>query len=338
MINIEKWTSPVSNGPFRIISMDEESIVLHKNNYYWHQNEVTLNKIVIKFPGNADEAAHLWNYGEARWIAGDVNIDALTDLSGIQYNVMFATHYYFIRSEHPPWNDKRVRRAMTLVLPWEELREVYFLPAETLIFPLSGYPVVEGISEPNYEEAFSLMTEAGHEDGSKLPELVIRITPSRDAQRVAILMANAWKEILKFNVRVEVKPFDRFFDSFKEGGFTVSSITWIGDFADPYAFLQMWKSDSNLNDALFNDFDFDTLINRSMLEEGETRLALLAEAEKLLLDRGAVLPLSYAPALNIIDLGEIDGWFPNALDIHPFKYLSYKAFSPLPGIAFSGSK
>jgi len=33
-------------------------------------------------------------------------------------------------------------------------------------------------------------------------------------------------------------------------------------------------------------------------------------------------------------MGELEGWFPNALDIHPFKYLAFKAFRPLPGVVY----
>jgi peptide/nickel transport system substrate-binding protein/oligopeptide transport system substrate-binding protein len=332
------WTPPMSNGPFRIISMNDEAIVMQKSNQYWDRHRVALNKITIKFARSGGEAAHLWNSGEARWIAGEVDIEALTDRSGIQVNVLFATHYYFIRSSERPWNDHRVRRAMALVLPWEEIRSIYYLPAETLIFPIAGYPRVEGISEANYEEAHRLMAEAGYtrpEGGllEGIPDLVIRLTPSRDAARVGSLMANAWKDELGFNVRVEVIPFGRYFQSLKEDGYTVGSSTWIGDFADPYAFLQMWRSDSNLNDARLNDADFEELIERSMREEGQVRLATLAQAEKLLLDRGAVLPICYNPALNIVDTGELDGWYPNALDIHPFKYLSFRTHRPLPGVA-----
>jgi len=329
------WKPPVSNGPFKIITMNDESIVMQKNSYYWDGDRVALNQLIVKFTGTAEDAAHLWNSGEARWISGDVDVDALTDLSGIQVNVMFATHYYFIRSAAEPWNDKRVRRAMALVLPWEEIRSGYYLPAKTLIFPVHGYPDVDGIIESNYEEAIELMNEAGFSGGKGLPELVIRLMPSRDAARVANLMANAWKNILHFNVRIEVISNDRYFQSLKEDGFTVGSTTWIGDFADPYAFLQMWINDSNLNDARFNDPDFEELIDRSMIEEGPVRLATLAEAEKLLLESGAVLPLCYNPALNIINTGEIDGWYPNALDIHPFKYISFKTLRPLPGVAIN---
>jgi len=329
------WTPPVSNGPFRIISMDNKSIVMQKNYLYWDQLRVALNKITVKFTETADEASSLWNSGEARWISGDVNVDALTDRSGIQVNVMFATHYYFIRCSDEPWNDYRIRRAMTLVLPWDEIRSGHFLPAQTLIFPIAGYPAVKGISETNYDEAQRLMAEAGYQNGSDVPELVIRLTPSRDSVRIGALMANAWKEILGINVRVEVIPYDRYFLAMKESGYIIGSSTWIGDFADPYTFLQIWRRDSNLNDARLDDDDFEALIDRSMIEEGEVRLATLAEAEKMLLDRGVVLPISYSPALNIVDTGELDGWYPNALDIHPFKYFSFKAYRPLPGVVMA---
>jgi len=329
------WVPPVSNGPFRIDSMNDERIVLLKSDHYWDRRRVALNRINIRFAQTAEEASHLWNSGEARWIAGNVDLDALTDRSGIQLNVMFATHYYYIRSEGAPWNDYRVRRAMALVLPWPEIRNIYFLPANTLIFPIAGYPEVKGITESDYEEARRLMSEAGYDGGEGLPELVIRLTPSRDAARIGGLMAVAWKEILGFNVRVEVIPFDRYFQSMKEGGYTIGSSTWIGDFADPYTFLQMWRRDSNLNDALYDDEDYEALIERSMIEEGSVRLATLAEAEQLLLDRGVVLPIFYHPALNIVDTGELDGWYPNALDIHPFKYLSFRTFRPLPGVVMA---
>ena len=337
MVNIDDWSSagsmPVSNGPFVIDSMDNQKIVLLKNERYWGRNDVSLNKINIKFIDEGKDAAVLWNSGEARWIAGNVDIDALTDRSGIQVNVMFATHYYFIRSEEKPWDDHRVRRALALVLPWEEIRSYYYLPTSSLIFPLVGYPKVEGISEPDYDEAKKLLLQAGYLDGKGIPELVIRLTPSMDAARVGALMATAWKEVLGINVRVEVVPYDRYFQSLKESGYTIGSLTWIGDFADPYTFLQMWQRDSNLNDARFDDADFEELVSRSMTEEGETRLITLAEAEKLLLDRGTVLPVCYSPALNIVDMNELDGWYPNALDIHPFKYISFKAFNTLPGVA-----
>lgn len=334
MLDTEDWSAapPVSNGPFSIAEMNEDGITLAKAGNYWDADGVSLNKIYCKFTETGDDASTLWNSGEARWISGEVNIDTLTDRSGIQVNPMFATHYYYIRSAEKPWNDHRIRRALVLALPWEEIRTGHFLPAKTLIYPLPGYPEIAGLNATEIEEAAALLAEAGFPDGAGLPELVIRITPSPEAARITGLMANNWKDKLGLNVRVEVVPYSGYFQALKSGGYTVGSSTWIGDFADPYTFLQMWRKDSNLNDARHYDEDYEVLMERSMLEEGETRWATLAEAEELLLERGSVLPISYSPAINIVDAGELAGWFPNALDIHPFKYLYFKAFRPLPGV------
>lgn len=335
MLNKKDWSAdpPISNGPFYVLENKPDQMILAKNDSYWDAANVSLNKLIFKFTKNGEEAAILWNSGEARWIFGDVNIDNLTDRSGIMVNPMFATHYYFIRSAEKPWNDYRVRQALSLALPWEQIREGYYLPAKTLIYPIPGYPPIEGINTTDTEKAQQLLVEAGYPKGVGLPALVIRLTPSPDAARVGALMAGAWIEKLGVPVKIEVIPFGQYFQALKQNDYGVGFTTWIGDFADPYTFLQMWRRDSNLNDARYNDVDYEKLMDRSMTEEGEKRLETLAEAETLLLDRGVVLPISYSPAINIIDIDEIDGWFPNALDIHPFKYLAFKAFKPLPGVA-----
>jgi peptide/nickel transport system substrate-binding protein/oligopeptide transport system substrate-binding protein len=337
MINREDWseTPPVSNGPFYIVEREDDRIILAKNDLYWDAPQVNLNRITLLYPEDGDEASAMWNSGQARWISGEVNLENLTDRSGIIVNAMFATHYYFIRSADKPWNDYRVRRALTLVLPWEQMREGHYLPAKTLIFPIPGYPEVEGLEESDEDEAKRLLTEAGYPGGEGLPEMIIKLTPSMDAARIGALMATSWKEKLGVPIRIEVVPFNQYFNSLKGNDYEVGYSTWIGDFADPYTFLQMWRRDSNLNDARHNDADYEALMEKSMSESGDERWATLAEAEKLLLSRGSVLPISFSPALNIVDTGEIDGWFPNALDIHPFKYLSFKAYRPLPGVALA---
>ncbi|MDR1507353.1 MAG: peptide ABC transporter substrate-binding protein [Treponema sp.] len=331
MANIENWSAPVSNGPFFVSENGTGYLTLLKNRNYWDAGSVALEKITIRFVDDDDESTAMWNSGEARWLAGGVNLETLTDRSGIVVNPMFATHYYYIRSEGP-FSDHRVRRALVLALPWDEIRENHFLPAKTLVYPIPGYPELKGV-ETNVEEAQDLLAEAGFPKGIGLPELVIRITPAEEADRIGKLMAAAWMGKLGIPVKLDVVPYSRYFAALKGKDYNVGSSTWIGDFADPYTFLQMWRKDSNLNDSGYNDGDFETLMEKSMTEEGDKRFEILGEAEQMLLDRGTVLPISYTPALNIVDTDELDGWFPNALDIHPFKYFSFKAFKPLPGVA-----
>jgi peptide/nickel transport system substrate-binding protein/oligopeptide transport system substrate-binding protein len=334
MLAIEDWSTlpPMSNGPYYVVDHTEDRIVLARNELYWDAGRTALRRITIRYLEDRDEASALWNSGEVRWIAGDVNLETLTDRSGIMVNPMFATHYYYIRSTTAPWTDARVRQALSIALPWDQIREGYFLPAKTLIYPIQGYPELEGLGSTDIDKARLLLNEAGYPGGAGLPELVIRLTPSDEATRVGGLMASAWKDELGVPVRVEVVPHQRYLEALKQDDYQVAFSTWIGDFPDPYTFLQMWRRDSNLNDARFNDSDYEALIDRSMGEDGKERMETLAAAEKLLLDRGAVLPIAFSPAVNIVDTDELAGWFPNALDIHPFKYLSFKAFRPMPGV------
>ncbi|MDR0598713.1 MAG: peptide ABC transporter substrate-binding protein [Treponema sp.] len=333
MLNLERWPAPISNGPFYVSEVRDNDVYLAKNERYWDADRVSLKRIHLYFTDDAEESTAMWNSGEARWIAGNVNLDGLTDRGGIMVNPMFATHYYYTRSTGP-WKDHRLRRALALALPWEEIREGHFLPAKSLIYPIPGYPKIDGIETEDAEEARRLLEEAGFPKGVGLPELVIRITPSEDADRIAKLMASSWMR-LGIPVKLDVVPYNQYFRSLKGDDYNVGSSTWIGDFADPYTFLQMWRRDSNLNDAANDDQDYEDLMEKSMGEEGEERLVTLSKAEQLLLDRGMVLPVSYTPALNVVDTDEIDGWFPNVLDIHPFKYFRFKAFKPLPGVTMT---
>ncbi|NLJ10748.1 MAG: peptide ABC transporter substrate-binding protein [Treponema sp.] len=336
MLGISDWSkqAPISNGPFYLVEQKDDRLILAKNELYWDAKRVAIKKLIIRFTKDGAEAASLWNSGEARWIAGDIDLEALQDRSGIQVNAMFATYYFYIRSSQAPWTDSRIRQALSLALPWDNIRQGYYLPAETLIYPIPGYPKPKGLSETNVERAKELLAEAGFPKGVGVPPLVIKISQSREAYRIAGLMAAAWKENLGIPVEIKVTPYESYIDELKKDDYVVGSSTWIGDFADPYTFLQMWRRDSNLNDARLNDPVYEHLIDQSMQEEGEQRWQTLSRAEEQLLQGGTVLPIAYTPALNIIDMNEIDGWYPNPLDIHPFKYLKYASFRALPGVAW----
>ena len=335
MLGITDWSkqAPISNGPFYITEQKPDQLILAKNELYWDAKRVSIKKLRIRFAKDGQEAASLWNSGEGRWIAGEVDLEALQDRSGIVVNAMFATFYFYIRSSQAPWTDSSIRQALRLALPWEEIRQGYYLPASTLIYPIPGYPTPKGLEETNLEKAKELLAKAGYPKGVGMPTLVIKISQSTEAYRIAGLMAAAWKDGLGIPVEIKATPYESYIDELKKDDYVVGSSTWIGDFADPYTFLQMWRRDSNLNDARFNDPVYESLIDQSMTEEGEQRWQTLAKAEELLLQGGTVLPIAYTPALNIIDMNEIDGWYPNPLDIHPFKYLSYAAYRALPGVA-----
>ena len=53
----------------------------------------------------------------------------------------------------------------------------------------------------------------------------------------------------------------------------------------------------------------------------EERMRLLAEAEKVMIDDVAFIPLLYFSFHNIVS-SRVTGWEENALDVHPSRFIS----------------
>jgi oligopeptide transport system substrate-binding protein len=202
------------------------------------------------------------------------------------------------------------------------------MPAPTLVLPFDGYDKAVGITESDEAEALSLLEKAGFPKGKGVPTITILIPEGgEDAARVADLMKTAWEKLPDIHVDVQTVPASSYFAKMRQGpvrgGYTLGITTWIGDFADPLAFLGMFTSDSNLNDPRYSDSEYDKLLLDAAGKDGDARLEALAAAETHLLAAAPILPLYHNLAANVIDTGYIQGWFANALDLHPFKYLSF---------------
>jgi peptide/nickel transport system substrate-binding protein/oligopeptide transport system substrate-binding protein len=254
---------------------------------------------------------------------------------------MFGTQYWFFDCSKAPFDTATLRTALALLLPWPEIRskDSYPSPAETLVLPLEGYTEAKGFSAADEARAMSLLSESGHADGAGIPTIKIAIPAGgEDSVRVSGIMKAAWE---KAGMKVEVTaiPPAQYLGAVRRSAtapaYTLALTTWIGDFADPLAFLQMWESDSNLNDAGYRDPEYDRLLADSATLDGAKRLSALAKAETRLLGSAACLPLHHSLALNVIDLDSIGGWSENALDIHPFKYLTIGQARIRPGVVLA---
>lgn len=319
---IRNWPSDkiVGNGPYRLASMDKTGMVFEADPLYWDADSVKSPKLRILFIENEAEATARYNGGEIHWLMDMVDTKALVSPEAMQFSPMFGTSYYFWNAATRPWNDARVRRALALMVPWEKIRNEanYFSPTNVLILPFAGYESPKGISEANEDEARKLLGATRFKDGKGLPPVRFVIPEGELHQANAAIFKEAWAPL---GVKLEVitVPAGEFTRDSRQDDFSLSFTGWIGDFADPAAFLLMWISDSGLNEAGYKSREYDRLITRSMNEEGPPRLATLAEAEGKLLADAAVMPLYHSLSFNVVDLDVIQGWFVNPLDMHPFK-------------------
>lgn len=339
MLDGGEWnglTEVPGNGPYYVATRNGSEMVLLRNELYWDRANIVLPKIRYVFIENPDTVSQMFNKGQIDWITGDFSFELINNIDTLVYAPMFATQYFYFSQREEAWKDPQVRKALTLLVPWEEVRRNAAIPATTLVPPIPGYPQVQGIVSGSDEEAMKLLAEAGYPEGDGLPPLVFLLpSGSEEMRRMAAVMASAWKEKLDLEISISQVPFDQYFVRVNTDPFTIATLTWIGDFADPLTFLQLWTSSSNLNTAGFSDEEFDRLVKNSFGQRGEARYSALADAERRLLDSAAVLPIGHTPSVNMIDTEIIDGWYPNPLDIHPFKFMKFAEFTSIPGIVLS---
>jgi oligopeptide transport system substrate-binding protein len=323
----------VTNGPFYLASRDAGTLMLRKNRLYWDAAAVELDGIRVRLEEEPEKISALFNAGEVHW-AASWDTAGLEDRSHIVFNPLFATSYFYFVCSEPPWHDVRVRRALTLLLPLEELRgQERLFPTSRLIPPIPAYPDTPALDSSDSAEALALLAEAGYPEGRGLPAPLIKVARDSESEELAGLMAAAWKEKIGLEARIVSFDYDLYLEEVKKSDYTLGFVTWIGDYADPLTFLQMWTRSSNLNDARYDNAAFDRLIDSSLSQVGEERYQTMSRAEALLLSEAAVLPISHAPAFNLIDLDRLEGWFPTVLNIHPLKYLRFRTPRLPPGLA-----
>ena len=323
----DQKTGFITNGPFVVSERNADEIVLTKNKYYWDADSVKIDSIRLRFTEDPKVMSQEVNAGKINWTTLQTCDYSLLNAQArekIVPNAMFATSFLFFVCDKKPYSDPQVRRGLALILPWKDIRSRQYslYPSAQLIPRIPKYPEVKGISEQNLSEGLALLEKAGFPKGKGLPPISILI--SKGNTLFADMIAKAWRENLQVEVKFKEIDGKDFFTEIGKHDYTLSSYTWIADFADPLAFLQMWTSGSKLNEALYANPAYDALLNESLDATGLDRYKKLAQAEELLLKEAVILPIDHIAAFNLIDSESIAGWYPNPLDIHPLKYIEIK--------------
>lgn len=316
-----------------------QKIVLRKNENYWDKDRVFTNEIIFIQSDDSDNNSYLYNTGDVDWVSSNVDTKKLIQKDRLLFNAEYATCYLFFKNssassrEPSPWDHLEFRQALFEAMPWNQVRSLYFVPATTFVYPLSGYPQVQGYDFTDDIQAQKLMSQARQKYGIPLEEkipLVMEISTNSFTMEQLYAMKLAFD---KLNIDFQVKTLSpaSYLDNVKSSEADIFIYTWIGDFADPMAFLELFRSQSSLNVTGFNNATFDELLDKAASTTGTESYEFYAQAETLLLDECEVLPIHHPVVYNVIDTEEIGGWALNAFDIHPLKYLYRKEKITQPG-------
>ncbi len=328
-----------TNGAFRLAEFTpNDKTVLIKNPNFHDAANVKIDKEIF-FPLE-DRAAAL-----RRFQAGE--IDSYPDAPADQIKFIrdtlkdefklapaLGSYYFAFNTKKPPFDDARVRNALSMLIDREFLAETIWggamLPGYSLVPPgIANYGQnvameFKDLSPIDREDkAKALLKAAGYGPGGKPLKIEIRYNTSENHKNTSLALADMWKP---FNVETVFVNTDikTHYALLQNGGdYDVARAGWNGDYSDPQNFLFLAKSDNKgLNYSRYANPDYDALLAKA---EGERDLAarakILAAAETLLLRDAPIMPLLYYSSKNLI-AKRLTGWQSNILDRHLARYLS----------------
>ncbi|QND54907.1 peptide ABC transporter substrate-binding protein (plasmid) [Phyllobacterium sp. 628] len=330
----------VSNGAFKLLEhVPNDHLTAGKNPEYWDAASVKLDKVIF-YPTEDDAAALRRFEAKEMDIVFNFSADQIARLrktfgDEVHISPRLGTYYYAFDSRTEPFNDVRVRNALSMAIDRDFLaNEIYSgaqLPAYSVVAPgIATYgepekPAFASMSQLDRDDkAIALMKEAGYGEGGKPLNIEIRYNTNANHERIATAVADNWKKTFGANVTLMNLDVSSHYAYLQEGGkFNVARAGWIADYADAETFLALnMSSNKTFNYGHYSNPEYDALMKQSYDERDPVaRSKIMHQAEALLARDQPVTTLMNSANLWLI-AGKIKGWVDNAPNEHLSKYLS----------------
>jgi ABC-type oligopeptide transport system substrate-binding subunit len=174
-------------------------------------------------------------------------------------------------------------------------------------------------TDPKVLEARKLLADAGFPEGKGLPKLEVLYNTDEYHKQIASAIQEMWRVNLGATVELRNMEFPIMMGAVQRGDFEIARQGYIGEFADPLAFLELFTKDSGSNTTGWSSAEYERLVAESNdLADPAKRLETLARAETLLLDEAPLFPIFHYVAHNLIK-PFVKGVHLNARDIHPLQ-------------------
>lgn len=325
-----EWTLPenfVGNGPYILEEWVPQSYISAvPNPSYWDADAVQLDQVVFYALDDNNTAYNMYLNGEVDWVT-TVPLDQIEAASlrrDYHRAPQLATYYYVFQVEKAPFDDVRVRKALSLSVDREALVDSVTrggqIPAWGIVPEMAGYP---SLGEPIYDiaQARKLLAEAGYPNGVGFPKTKILYNTSESHKAIAEFLQQEWKKALDITIELENQEWATYLSSRNAGNFQVARAGWVGDYQDPNTFLDMFVTGTAMNGGKYsNPIGYDLNIEEATTMSGSDRMEILMMAEYAMINEDqAIMPLYYYTTNNMVDTSKWGGWFPNTMDYHPLK-------------------
>ncbi len=325
-----RWIRPenfVGNGPFTLERWATgRRIEVKRNPDYWDAGRIHLNGIHF-YPLDPP-------VGERAFRSGQLHITDPVPPERIPYyrdqlpevfmtDDFFGTYYFRLNVTVPPLDDPRVRLALSLALDREMIVDNIYggeRPAAYSFVP-PGVPDYEPepVIEPDLDRARELLSEAGYPSGEGFPSMRILYNTSDEHSAIAQLAQEMWRRDLGLNLSLENAEWQVYLDRTNRLEYHIARSGWIGDYLDPYNFLNTMAGGGGNNRTGWANDDYDALLNEIVgTRDTGARRQRIREAETLLVNEAPVIPLFFYNRMYLKHPA-VQNWRPT-----PIGYRTYK--------------
>jgi len=247
---------------------------------------------------------------------------------------VLSVFYIGFNVDKPPFDDVNIRQALNLALDKRRMVRLVFqdtVPVANGIVP----PTMPDYQNPDLsdyeydpERALALVAESSYGDVSELPDITLSLSGTGgDVGPLTRAIIESYKTNLGLEISVEQSPWPEFLGdlSSPNSPFQMYQLGWIADYPDPQNFLEvLFHSDSAQNHGNYSNPELDALLDKARgTQDTEERLVLYRQAEQMILDDAAWIPLYF----------EVDNWlvkpYVHNLKIPPIKIPKFQYVSIL---------
>jgi peptide/nickel transport system substrate-binding protein/oligopeptide transport system substrate-binding protein len=310
-------------------------------NPYWYDGKPATPALIWRPVDNKQTAMRLILSGGAD-IATDFPSNRLAWLKErypqlVRESASLATYYFAFNMRGPPFDDARVRRALSAAIDRKWIAEKMIAAGNEPAWGLLPAALRPGGSPSNYatfhpgpqpktraeilNQSRQLLAAAGYGPNHKL-RFEIRFNSSAEHRRAAVALATMWREI-GVEASLLNSEASLHFDAMRRGEFDLARSGWIADLPAPENFLAIYRSDAGeQNYPGYISPVFDAALDSALAEADPARRAQkMADAERILIADMPILPLYYYTSKALVG-PDVKGWKDNIANTHPSHYLS----------------
>ncbi len=327
------WTKPgrfVGNGPFTLEEWRlNQDIRVKKSPTYWDAARVRLNGIVFHTIDSNNVEERAFRSGQMH-VTDTVPINRIDRYRREQPELLridpyLGSYFFRVNVTKPILNSRLVRRALGLAIDRQSIVDHVTrggqLPAFCFTPPDTAGYTCEAAFPYDPAAARQALAEAGFPEGRGIPPIEILFNTSENHKIIAEAVQQMWRKQLGIDARLVNQELKVYYDTRREMNYEVLRSTWIGDYADPNSFLNLWITNGANNQTGWSNAEYDRLIAEAgRTSDQAARYRAFQQAEAILLDDAPILPVYFYTHAFLIR-PEVKGWWPTILDHHPYKYV-----------------